>query len=641
MNWPARITLLVAISAAVVLSSLGHAEQTDSTGPSGSLTPIVNFVTVKGDERKFREDWWMKDRWSGGMDGFTLEQDLGEHATMRAEGRGLFDADDYRVRLELVRYGMGFIRSGYTQYRSYDDDWGGSYRPFDPSAFRLDRDLHLDQGDVFVDLGLRLPDLPELTLGYERQTRQGAKSLLEWGGVQQGGAERKIFPSFKQIDERVDIFKADVVRIHQRSRYDLLSNVFQMDSHVNKKAYWSAAYMYNRMNGNAELNLDSTPFATVSPSLDSVKNWFTHSVDLDQDSHVVTANSMLDLSKEFAVYGGAQAERTRGTGNTDADLLELFGSFTNSTQTLIRSDQDKKSLEETLGIRFTGIPHTTLYADGKWKEEQYTLSEVETDDSFTNIFRNTETDVFRQQYTVGFNTAPFRRVTWSARYRRIAEANTYENAADISPGYPGFITEQDFTTDQVVTRLTVRPHAKLTLGFQYKLARTDIRTANKAIVFSGSTLVPASSIQSGEYDANTYTFNATLTPLPQLYLTGAFTLQDTRTIGFANNVPSVLAYRGNVYTAFGAVGYALDPKTDVTVDYTFSRSQNFQNNSAQGLPLGLDNERQALTVGLSRRISQNVQARLRYGYFKYEDRSNGGVNNYLARLASASCTFRF
>jgi hypothetical protein len=656
-------TLLV-----VVLASIGRAETT------GSVTPVVNFVSVAGDERKFREDWWMNDRWSGGIDEFTLEQDLGEHAVLRAEGRGVVDGEDYRLRLEIVRYDVGFVRAGYTQYRSYSDDWGGFYRPFTPPAFRLDRDLHLDHGDFFVDVGLTLPDRPKLRLGYERQFRDGTKSLLQWDSVEQGGTERKIFPSFKDIDERVDIFKVSLdhhvsivnfgdqfrferyqavnntfdqaftnqsVHLHEEAKNDLLSNVFHMDSRVNNKTFWSAAYMYTRMDGAAGLKLDTIPFSPVSPTVDAVRDWFTHSVDLDQDSHVVTANAMFDPFKRFSLYAGAQAEKTRGTGNTDAELLEVLGTVTNAPLALVRSDTDKESLEETLGARFTGIPRTTVYAEGKWREDQYSLSEFETLDGSTNILHDADTDVLRQQYTVGFNTTPLRRVSFSAHYRRIVRQDRYDNTADTSPGYPGFITEQELTTDQIVARLSLRPHAKFTVALQYKLAASDIRTSHRAIFLSGTTLVPAGSVLAGNYDADTYTASATFTPVPALYLTGAFTFQDTRTIGFANNVPSVLAYRGNVYTAFGGLGYALDAKTDLTVDYVYSRADNFRDNSAAGLPLGLDNQRHALTAGVNRRIRANVLARLRYGFYEAAESSHGGLNNYRAQLASASCTIGF
>jgi hypothetical protein len=680
MNHTFWLKLLVVLPATTLLAALARAESTESPGPSGSETLLVNYVSVKGDAQKFREDWWMKDQWSGGVEQFTLDQDLDPHTVLHVEGRGVFEEDDYRLRLGVTRFSVGFIRAGYTQNRTYYDDWGGFYRPFTPPAFRLGRDLHLDDSDIFVDLGLTLPDLPQLTLGYERQFRNGTKSLLEWGSVQQGATERKIFPSFKDIDETVDILKLNLdhhvgivsvanrlrfehyraddntfdkgstnlttganqdVTIHEESRYDLLSNVFHMDSRANDKVYWSASYLYSRMDGDAGLQLDTTPFATVSPTADSVKDWFTHSVNLDQDSHVANVNALIGPFKQLSFYGGAQAERTRGSGNAEADLLQLLGSFTNSPLALIRSDTDKESLQETLGARFTGIPHTTVYADGQWREVQYSLSQFETDDSVTNVFRNTDTDVFRQQYTVGFHSSPFRRVTLSAHYRRIMEANHYDNTANISPGYPGFITEQDFTTDQIVAKLVVRPTAKLTTAFQYKLASTDIRTANKSIVFSGSTLVLAGSELSGNYDANTYSVNATLTPLSRLYLTSSFSFQDTRTVAFANNASSVQPYRGNVYTVFGAAGYALEAKTDVTIDYTFSRSENSQENSASALPLGLNNQRHALTAGLTRRIRKNIIARVRYGFYEYDESSNGGINNYRAHLASASCTLAF
>src|SRR5579862_1463687 len=491
MNQVAWIRLLVALPAAL-LAVVGRAESTESSGPTGSGTLLVNYVSVKGDAQKFREDWSMKEGWSGGVEQFTLDQDLDEHTTLHIEGRGVVDENDYRLQVDISRFSVGFIRAGYTEHRTYYDDWGGFYRPFTTPAFRLGRDLHLDDGDIFVDLGLTLPDLPQLTVGYERQFRDGTKSLLEWGGVQQGATQRNIFPSFKDIDETTDILKVNLdhhigivdlanrfrfehynatdttfdkgvtnlttsanqdVTIHEESRYDLLSDVFHMDSRVNDKVYWSASYFYSRMDGDAGLQVDTTPFASVTPTVDSVKDWFTHSVNLNQDSHVVNGNVLIGPFKKLSFYGGVQAEKTRGDGDADAELLQLVGGSTNSPTALIHSDTDKESVEETLGARYAGIPYTTLYADGKWKEEQYSLSQSEADDNVTDVLRNTITDVFRQQYTVGFNSSPFRRVTWSAHYRRIMEVNSYNNTVDISPGYPGFITEQDFTTDEVVARL--------------------------------------------------------------------------------------------------------------------------------------------------------------------------------------------
>jgi hypothetical protein len=132
----------------------------------------------------------------------------------------------------------------------------------------------------------------------------------------------------------------------------------------------------------------------------------------------------------------------------------------------------------------------------------------------------------------------------------------------------------------------------------------------------------------------------TLTPISTLYLTGLFSYQDARTASFDNGVSSVITYEGDVYTVIGTAGYAIDRKTDLNLEYVYTRSENFTDNSTDGLPLGLDNQRHGLLVSLSRRITENTNAALHYGFYKYDEES-GGVDNYTAHLVSTSWVFRF
>jgi len=175
------------------------------------------------------------------------------------------------------------------------------------------------------------------------------------------------------------------------------------------------------------------------------------------------------------------------------------------------------------------------------------------------------------------------------------------------------------------------------MAFKYQKLATDIKTTTESVPL----LARGGELLSGNFDANIYSVSATVTPITRLYLTGLFSLQDTRTIAFANGNPAVIPYHGNVWTAMGTAGYALDNKTDVNVEYTYSRTDNSTVNASAGLPLGLSDQRTGLLVGLTRRISNNVMARVRYGFYNYNDRSGGGIDNYTAHLASASCTVRF
>lgn len=669
---PRKLMLVVLLTMFTLLASRpAAAEETNAASPEISITPVGQYVTVRGNENKFREGWWIKDGWTGGLEDATYHQKFGKAWQLNLEGRAIFDEEDYKVRLEIVNPDVGFVRAGFTEFRSYDDDVGGFFRGLTPSSFDLDRDLFLRHGDFFFETGLTLPNLPKLTLGVERQFRDGQKSLLEWGAVTQGITTRNIFPSYKDIDETVDILKVEIehdiksvhladqfrfeqyndttkrydastnlvaaagktVTVREDYNHDEFYNAFRMDQHVNDKVYWSLGYLFTTLNGNGGLSLDTQPFNAPFD-----RNWITRAIDVEVDSHVVNLNTMFGPFAGFSITAGVQAEMTDNRGFTDAVLFEVAGGgATNGPQALIHSSDNKRSLEETLGLRYTKIPFTTLYAEARLNEQQLDLDERETLNALPDFTRQTDTDVFRQNYSVGFNTAPIPRVTLAGRYRHSIYENDYEHTVDTVAGYPAFITGQDFITDEVMGKLTLRPCRYFNVAFRYQLLATDIRTDTASIPL----LAPGGELTAGNFDASIYTVSATVTPISRLYVTGLFSFEDTRTAAFANGNPAVIDYVGNVYTIMGAAGYALDKKTDLNVEYTYSRSDNFTDNSADGLPLGLDYQRHGLLVGLSRRISSHVIARLRYGYYEYSETSNGGISDYIAHLGTASCIVRF
>ena len=664
------IVPVFALSARTIL-----ADETNAVAePIVTVTPIVQYVTVHGDVAKFREDWGIKDGWTGGIEDATYHQKLGKNWDLNLQGRAIFDAEDYKLRLEIVNPDVGFVRAGFTEFRTYSDDKGGFFRSFTPSSFNLNRDLFVRNGDIFFEAGLTRPDLPKLTIGYERQFQNGNESLLEWGAVTQGGTTRNVFPSSQHINDSTDIFKVEIdhnlgsfhiadqfrfehfnqnttqldastnlisgagqtVTVHEDYRQDSFYNTFHMDQHVNDKVYWSMGYLFTTLNGGGNMGLDTQPF--TSPF---ANDWRAQAISVGLDSHVVNLNTMFGPFAGLSLYAGLQGEHTSGNGFTDALLTGIAGSgATNSPAALIRSSTDKDSFEETFGLRYIKIPFTTLYAEGKWTEQQIDLSERETGDPATAFMLRTDADTFRQDYAIGFNTAPIPRVTLAGRYRHSIYQNDYEHEVDTGVsalGYPAFITGQDFIEDEIMTKLTLRPCRYFNVAFKYQKLATDIKTSTESVPL----LAPGGGLESGKFDANIYSISATLTPISRLYLTGMFSLQDTRTIAFANDNPAVIPYHGNVWTVIGTVGYALDNKTDLNLEYTYSRTDNTTVKSSAGLPLGLSDQRTGLLVGLTRRISKNVTARLRYGFYDYNDRSGGGIDNYIANLASASCIVRF
>ena len=74
-------------------------------------------------------------------------------------------------------------------------------------------EMTLDRGEAWVELGLRMPKLPEITLHYSHLFRDGQKDSTIWGDTTLTGLAvnpaRKIAPAFRDINESRDIFAAD------------------------------------------------------------------------------------------------------------------------------------------------------------------------------------------------------------------------------------------------------------------------------------------------------------------------------------------------------------------------------------------------------------------------------------------------
>ena len=175
----------------------------------------IGGVITSGDRAQFEQEHRLPgDEVYGGIQDLHYEHGVGKDATLTVDGHALWDINDYDVKLQLVQPKLGYIKAGYTEFRSWYDGNGGFipahggtwFPPFFP-------EMHIDRGDAWVELGLRVPDWPEITLHYEHQFRDGMKDSTTWGDTNLTGylanSTRKIIPSFRDIDETRDFFSFD------------------------------------------------------------------------------------------------------------------------------------------------------------------------------------------------------------------------------------------------------------------------------------------------------------------------------------------------------------------------------------------------------------------------------------------------
>lgn len=656
-----------------------------------SLTPGLRWIGVSGDEQKFRELEGVKAGWAGGLEHFSMEDKLGADRKFTAEGRVLFDEHDAQLRLALTQRDVGFVRAGLEQWRRYYGDTGGFSPRLPDAPYHLNRDFHLDLGRAWIDFGLTRPGWPQMVFGYEYQFKEGAKSTLQWGAVEAGylGLTNNVYPAAKNIDEHTHLLKFDLTHewrgwlIEDNARvewYDLqtrrdnprtftlglrpdtteraqerYSHVQGANSiRVEKQLYawwlWSGGYLFSKLEGDSRLN-QFTLDANFLPAPGQF--WSTEAITLRRDSHVFSLANLLLPFDGLSATAGFQSEWTHqeGFGDTHLDAGDPnMPSPAFLHPATISADLDKTKTQESAGLRFTRIPRSIVFGEARLEQErlgQYERQDAaEAHDSF---LRDTDAANDRTDLRAGFNTSPWPWLSFTAHYRWRESDSEFNHHRDESPdpteptlpneGYSAFISARRIQSDEVLAKLVLRPLRWFKTTLTYQLAASDYFTETAPLSDTNSS--PGGRVFAGNYDANIYSANLTLTPFQRLYFSGTFSYTETRTATAHRDNASIATYRGDINTLMASASYIVNAATDLQAAYVFSRAGFGQANYDDGLPLGLDYTRHGLMLGVSRQFNERVTANLRYAFYAYDEPTSGGANDYTAHGVFATMTYKW
>jgi mono/diheme cytochrome c family protein len=629
---------------------------------SFDLEPQFGGIDVHGDKAKFREIEGTNDGYSGGLKQFSFEDQINADEKFSIAGHFLSGGQDSALQLNLEKNDAVFIRAGFEQWRHYSDNIGGFDPAVTPPGLASAGTLELDEGRAWVDFGLTLPRGAQIVLGYEEQFRVGNESELDWGAL--GG--KNIASSTETVNQHTDIIKVDVsgemagwqvtdyarVEINrQQDRTDESNgsgSPFQTQDNYNSvqgvnilrgekslKDWWllSAAYSYSHLEGSDTLNQTGPP-----PML---QYWQSPQVTLSIQSHIFSVSSLFRPVPTLSLGFDTQYEWTHEDG-----LGEVETTFGNLAVPILSppvfedSNFDEFKSTQNAEARFTKIPWTVVFADARFEQDGLTTFEQGTIDGPDNPFA-TKSAVQNTEYEVrgGFTTSPRTWLSLNTQYRFYASDTSYNNLFDSPPmiGYPAFILGRTIKTDEVETKLVLRPASWLRTTLNYKIEGTDFSTLTDP---ASPGLSPGGPLLAGRYEAHTYGLSSAIAPVARLNLTGSVAYSDSRTLSFANNDPSVVPYKGGVYVVNASADYALNQRTDLSASYSFAQAAYGQNNGAAGVPLGLDYTRQSATIAVVEHFSDKVSGAIRYTFYTYAEPSSGGLTDYTAQGIFASLNFR-
>ncbi len=302
-------------------STTSASTEEESTEYKNWIELGIGGLIINGDAAQFKQEHRMSGDVFGGIQDLHYEQAVGKKGQFSIDGHAIFDNHDYDVRVELSQPDLGYIRGGYTESRSWYDGNGGFF-PVNGQFFAPpNQEMTLDRGEAWIELGLRVPKLPEITLHYSHLWRDGQKDSTIWGDTTLTGLPqpppssrnpaRKIVPAFRDINETRDIFSADILQtfgktdvgLGMRYEHSEVDNRLQLERAAGQLPPFVAAPGAQRFTTqNDKNNLDSFNGHVTTETRFSDSLWFTGAYSYSTSNSDISGTRIIGTGYD-SMYG--------------------------------------------------------------------------------------------------------------------------------------------------------------------------------------------------------------------------------------------------------------------------------------------------------------------------------------------------
>lgn len=655
-----------------ILPALAQEDMSISVLPGG-------YAAVKGDTEKFRAHRWLNEGYFAGLESFTLEKTLPDAMVMSFEGSTIPQRNDAAAAFSLSKESVGTLEIDYDMFRKFYDGTGGVYNRFTTLSINdLDEDLHLDISHFGVGITpMFLPEeFPQLSFSFERHVKDGRKSRLTWTAVKEGTTTRNIGPSWQDVDETTDTFAltankeiggfavageqrweilhsnlmreernlsttataADkkIRRQYQEPEADIMTTLLKGERwFLDEKSFVSLAYRYYQAD-NSELETLAEYDATGVPrSFTSPKNKPGASAENEYRAHSWVGNLVTNLTPVLNFISKFKAELVRRNGDSlyPDDSTDPPDNIANTYEHNIAENKVYR-LGESLGLRYAGIPKTSLYAEVEadqsknWlTEELYTLSGQSVATTAGNFYRETVTNTTRQAFTIGGRVVPSSHINLTTQIRRRMENNDYDDLFETynsGSARSAFIDALQVNANEANSRVGWKPVKWFEGAFRYQYLQSmynprvenQAETKNKAL-------------------SHIFTYDIMLYPADSLLMNFSFSRQDFKVFTRAGSVSSsqVPGFNADINNWLFSLSYTPKETLTFTNAFHYSQSDNFDDFSATGLPLGNDSDFYDITTSLKWLPSNKVAIEPHYAYYNYNTNPLAEVGDYSAHVA--------
>ena len=609
MTNPARRFLVLICAGTFAATGLRAGETTDGkavTTTTEEAPEYKNWIElgvggtiVNGDNAQFEQEHRLPANTAyGGIQDLHFEGPLGKDGLFSLDGHAIWDTNDYDITLQLSKPKLGYIKAGFTEFRSWYDGNGGFFPHNDVFFEPPFPEMHIDRGDAWVELGLRVPDWPEITIRYSHEFRFGQKDSTIWGDTNLTGLAvqptRKIVPSFRDIDEKRDIFSFEASKTIGNTdfllgmRYEHNTNDYSLNMERGAGQLPPVVPPPGQQRKvtqqqNDDVDLFSGHGITETRLTDSL--WFTAGYSYTTITNDLSGSRIFGTHWDSAfgepvptlgqrdhafidLAGTAQIKENLFNANLFWMPLENLAILTGFRYTHQNNDSDSTFIAEEPvrntppfsptnpagGFHFglaepaEGARNSDYNTFAERLELRYTgiknwlfYAEGEWEEEYGHVDEfqsideqeplDKDTHALGQKYTIGANWYPTMRLNLAGQYfHRVA---SYDE--DIfSAEFPRLV-DQDWNIDDLNVRITFRPKMPVCLGTVALVTRYDfVHTSIDSQWFhEGETLAE---LQSGEIKKHVISESLTWNPLARFYLQANFSYILNQTDTPANDI---------------------------------------------------------------------------------------------------------
>lgn len=624
------------------------------------VTPSTSYFFTDKDFHQFQEFRGVRRGFEAGIDQLEFKKMLGKELELNFDGHALIRNNDYNILLDLKNSSDPSkfkLKTGFQSFNRYYDPTGGYYANASTPHYNLSEKLTLFDGKYFIETEFKIFGLQTLTKGAWHH-KEGKISELTWGFGPQA-ANRKIAPSFSEIDENVYetelSFKKEITRgditlgqhlIYTddnpiRKEFDQNTSADRVVQSINADSFNYAAHL-SLFKALSEKTLATLSYyvgfsdTTEKEKLEtfnssggrvgggSRKNYFGAKADNDTQKHILNAHLYREPLNHLSMnlrlntfYKERYSDSTYPRDTTSPPDLVIDETATNNTE------HSGYGLGEHLSFHYKGFNRWTPYV--KLELEQNFLRLDEATISVTaadNFLRITDQELFKNLGAIGFYSYPWNWLKLSAEYSSNYDRDDYKDLSETSSSSgtekSGFVDDMARFSNAVKANISVALTSWFQTGFKYQWKKTRFEMTPER--FSST---------KGYSQVHQYTALFSILPYSEFSLVQMFSLNDSDTYTSARTASTAQLprHQGDYKSALTCLEYRWSSALSFSLQHDFSWSNNFDNFSSSGLPLGVDDRYQNFLSDVSWKL-KSMTVTSSYGFGLYRTENKAHIDDY-------------